>query len=62
MAWCGVTGVGRAVEIGDGAFRRREAKGEGVWGAVCFSGGPRPFIGPRREGEAVVQRLVSGWH
>jgi hypothetical protein len=27
-----------------------------VWDAVCFSGGPLPFIGPRREGEAVVQR------
>jgi hypothetical protein len=37
-------------------FSRREAKGEGVWGAVCFSRGPLPFIGPRREGEAVVQR------
>jgi hypothetical protein len=43
-------------------FRRREAKGEGVWGAVCFSRGPRPFIGSQREGEAVVQWPVSGWH
>jgi hypothetical protein len=29
---------------------------------VFFSGGPRPFIGPQREGKVVVQRSVSGGH
>jgi hypothetical protein len=41
-----------------------EKQRQRVWAAVCFSGGPRPFIGPQREGEAVVQRSgnkVARW-
>jgi hypothetical protein len=32
-----------------------------VWGAVCFNGGPQPFIGPRRKGSRWSSgRLVRG--
>jgi hypothetical protein len=43
-----------------GAFSRREAKGEGGVGVVCFNGGPQPFIGPRRSSGRLVDGIDAG--